>query len=141
MAKFGDDSLKQLKNIDARLQQILNIAIKIIDLKVVCGHRSTEEQGKLFKQGRKHDGIGWYIDNKNAVLTNCDGFINKSKHNQLPAKAVDIVPYPSMWSDNYKFYYLAGVIMTIAWYLKIPLKWGGEFKTFKDFPHFEIDEK
>ena len=138
MPKFSKKSLAVIDTIDERLKKILIKAIEVVDFSVISGHRTPDEQLALFKQGRKYDGFGWNVANKNMVVTNCDGINIKSKHNEFPSKAVDIVPYPSMWSDSYKLHYLAGVMMAIAKDLNINLKWGGDFKTIKDLPHFEL---
>jgi hypothetical protein len=40
--------------------------------------------------------------------------------------------------DEYRFHYMAGVILTVAKMLNKQIEWGGDWTTFKDLPHFEI---
>ena len=70
------------------------------------------------------------------------------KHNSLPSTAVDIAPYPIVWSDHDKFRALANRVIGIGLALGIKLRWGGDWdgdlsfkdQTFHDLPHLEIEE-
>ncbi len=70
------------------------------------------------------------------------------KHNKMPALAVDIAPYPIVWSDTGQFAYLAGWIMAIAKIRGVRIRWGADWnrnnlirdEKFLDWGHFEIDE-
>ena len=48
------------------------------------------------------------------------------------------------WVDNtvsweWKYYYqIADAMKKAALELKIPIEWGGDWKTFKDGPHFQL---
>lgn len=123
------------------LQTVLHEAIKIVDFSVVYGHRTPELQAELFAKGRDETGK---VIKASEVVTYRDGTVKKSNHNYEPSKAVDIIPYPTGWKDEQEFYYVAGVVMTVARRLlkekKITevIKWGGRWKTFVDLPHFEI---
>ena len=72
----------------------------------------------------------------------------KSKHNSLPSKAVDVVPYPINWSDIDRFKDFGKFVIKKAAELGISIRWGGDWdgdgsssdETFLDFPHFEIKE-
>ena len=135
MPKFSISSSSKLATSERDLQTIMNAAIKIVDFSIFSGHRTVEEQQALYAQGRT---------TKGNIITYADGVENKSKHNYYPSKAIDIVPYPSGWKDEERFSYVAGVIMTIAHQLlqeglvEKQLTWGGNFKKFKDRPHFQI---
>ena len=135
MPRFSKKSISKLATAERDLQTIMHSAIKIVDFTIVYGHRTVSEQKALYAHGR---------DNKNNIVTYCDGVKNKSKHNYYPSKAIDIVPYPEGWKDEERFSYVAGVIMTIAHQLwtdgKVEnrLEWGGNWKKFKDRPHFQI---
>jgi len=125
MPKFGRSSISRLDTCDHKLQDICNEAIKIYDFSVVSGHRGLEEQNKLVRDG--------YSQLRYP----------QSKHNHAPSKAVDLAPYNAIlrkidWDDNESFYYLAGVIMTIAHSKGIKLEWGGTWHTFRDFPHWQL---
>ena len=127
--------MSKLATAERDLQTIFQEAIKIVDFSVVYGHRTVEEQAALFAQGRT---------TKGNIITYCDGTDKKSKHNYSPSKAVDIIPYPTGWRDEERFSYVAGVVMTTAdrlWRegkIENKLTWGGDWKKFKDRPHFQI---
>lgn len=64
----------------------------------------------------------------------------KSKH--LLGRAVDIVVLDSenkpTWKEKYLYYYL--MIGALGVY-KYGLRWGGNWRTIKDYPHFYLDKK
>jgi peptidoglycan L-alanyl-D-glutamate endopeptidase CwlK len=104
-------------------------AIKVTDFSVICGFRGEKEQNEAYARG--HSKLKW----------------PQSKHNQTPSMAVDIVPYPIDWNDELRFRTLGAVVKEI--WSQLPeekregwsLSWGGDWKTFKDLPHFELRKK
>jgi peptidoglycan L-alanyl-D-glutamate endopeptidase CwlK len=142
MYKFSKKSLERLETCDQGIQIVMQSAIKLVDFSVVCGERTTAEQLKLFKQGRKQkkDGSFKVID-KSKIVTNIDGINKVSKHNYSPSRAIDIIPYPTGYKSIEQFHYLAGVVLTISAWFGIPFEWGGNWKSIKDYPHFELKEK
>jgi len=120
MPRFSERSLKALATCDVRLQAVLNRAIEQFDFTVLCGHRGKAEQD------------GAYLAGRSKVR-----FPN-SKHNSEPAKAVDCAPYPIDWSDTERFREMAAVIKKAAMELGVSLAWGGDWKKFRDMPHFEL---
>ena len=60
-----------------------------------------------------------------------------SKHNIKPSLAVDVVPWPLDWTNIDRFIELGRIVKEEAEKLKIDVDWGGEWKTFKDYPHWE----
>ena len=127
--------MSKLGTCERDLQTIMQEAIKIVDFSVVYGHRTVSEQAALFAKGRT---------TKGNIVTFCDGTEKKSKHNYSPSKAVDIIPYPTGWKDEERFSYIAGVVITVAnrlWRegkIENQLQWGGNWRKFKDRPHFQI---
>lgn len=136
MPKFSKRSRENLATADIKIQQLFNEVIKEFDCTIIYGHRSVEEQFELFKQGREKKD-GWWTKTGKTV-TNLDGHIKKSKHNYLPSKAVDVCPYPIDWNDLERFKLLATVVKRKAKELNIDITWGGDWVSFKDYPHFEI---
>lgn len=123
MARFSNNSKKILSTCDNKIQLILNEAIKEtpIDFTVVCGYRGEKEQNEAFKNGF-------------SKLKFPQG-----KHNKNPSLAVDIVPYPKMWdASNEEWTKLSEHIKKIALKLNIKIRWGGDWKTFIDKPHWEL---
>ena len=138
MPSFSKRSKERLLTCDPRIQRVLEMAIKYTDFTVVCGTRPPEEQFELFKQGRTLKDGKWV--KTGATVTNIDGKSKKSMHNYSPSKAVDIAPYPIDWNDIERFKALAVVIKRCADACGVELEWGGQWKTFKDYPHYQLKD-
>lgn len=94
------------------------------DFTIVCGYRSSEDQQKA------------YDDKKSKAKP------GQSKHNRIPAEAIDIAPWPIDWHDTQSFIDLAYHVKGCAKYLGINIKWGGDPDWTGppgDYGHFYID--
>lgn len=120
MPKFSVRSQNNLSQCHPDIQKVMNEVIKFTDFSVLVGYRGKEDQDKAVADG--HSNLAW----------------PDSKHNKHPSLAVDIAPYPIDWDDINRFFYLAGVVLTIAQQNGINLKWGGYWTSLKDYPHFEL---
>jgi peptidoglycan L-alanyl-D-glutamate endopeptidase CwlK len=120
MSEFGKRSRKELKTAHPNLQAIFNEVIKQYDCSVLCGHRGKADQDKAFADGKSK--LKW----------------PKSNHNKTPSRAVDVVPFPIDWKNETEFYIMADIVKNIAKRLKIKVSWGGDWKTFRDLPHWEL---
>lgn len=124
MFKLSKSSKKKLDTCHSFLQQLVFEVLKTADVTVVCGHRTEAEQNDAYDKGASK--LKW----------------PHSKHNAYPSMAVDVVPYPIDWNDIERFKKLS-VIVKEAW-IKLGLDntytlvWGGDWKSFKDYPHWEI---
>lgn len=124
MYRFGKRSQKRLMGVNLKLKEILNEAIKVMDLTVIEGLRTEERQTTLVKKGSSKT--------------------MKSKH--LSGKAVDIAPYPINWDDRERFHYMGGVLIGIAKSKGISARWGGDWdrdgeikdNSFDDLVHIEL---
>ena len=124
MFRFGKKSKERLKGVDARLVSVLNELIKIMDVTIIEGVRSSERQEELLKQGLSK--------------------VKYSKH--MEGKAVDLAPYPIDWDDLERFYYMGGMIRGIGKELGINVRWGGDWDSdgetkdngFDDLVHVEL---
>lgn len=104
---------------------------------LTCTHRSNEEQDSLYNQptdGIDNDKDG-KIDESDEKVTNCKA--GQSYHNFNPSKAFDVGMKTSEgkldWStENFKIF--ANIVKSI----NPKVIWGGNFKKFKDYPHFEL---
>lgn len=126
---FSKRSLDNLQNVDERLVRICNELIKRIDFTVIEGHRSLDRQKELFDKG----------------FSQIDGISKKGKHNYSPSLAIDIIPYekghnPFDGSEKSKemFYKLYEEFDKVAKELDINFEWGGNWKNFKDYPHYQV---
>jgi peptidoglycan LD-endopeptidase CwlK len=93
---------------------------------LTCTHRSNEEQTQLYAIGRSVKG---------SIITRAKA--GESPHNVKPSKAFDIafigVDKKLHWNLEY-FERFAKIIKE-----KFPsIEWGGDWKKFKDRPHFQL---
>lgn len=110
------------------LQQVLEEVVKHFDCTILEGHRNKARQNQLLAEGKSQ--VPW----------------PRSKHNDLPSKAADVVPYPVDWEDTNRMRFFAGFVLGIATSKHIDLRWGGDWNRdtqlkdnrFNDLPHFEL---
>jgi peptidoglycan LD-endopeptidase CwlK len=132
---FGARSLLQLETCHEDIQRVLNEAIKHADFSVIEGHRTRERQQELYAT----------VVN-GARVTTLDGVTKKSQHQTFPSRAVDIIPYPSGYTDHQLCVELGRFVQGISIGMGTPLRWGGDWdsdfdrtdQSFHDLPHLEI---
>lgn len=117
---LGSRSIQRLEGVHPDLVKVVKRAIQLssVDFTVLEGLRTKERQKVLFAQG--------------ATKT------MNSRH--LTGHAVDL----GAWVDGqvdwswplYKK--ISDAMKAAAAELKVPLTWGGDWKTFKDGPHHEL---
>ena len=117
---LGLRSKQRLSGVHPDLVAVVKRAIEITeqDFSVIEGIRHIERQRQLVAKG------------KSTTMN--------SRH--LTGHAVDLVPYPVSWDWEY-FYPIADAMKTAAKDLDVDLEWGGDWKTFKDGPHFQLSRK
>jgi len=128
MPKFSNASLQKLFTCDLRLQKLFNEVIKETDIIILCGRRNKEDQEKAFRE-------------RNSKV-----HYPNSKHNADPSRAVDFAPYyaesPHIhWNDINGFIEASKVIKRIAEELGIEIEYGGDWKSFKDYPHVQLKDE
>jgi len=128
MFKLGNNSIINLTGVDGRIVEIADLAITIsrIDFGIPStgGLRTTEDQAKLFADG----------------VSKADGVNNKSYHQT--GKAVDVYAYvdgKASW-DKGHLSLIATSMLQAAAQLGYKLEWGGLWKSWQDYPHFEIKD-
>ena len=129
-------SLERLEGIEDVLLYIIRLGITDsphdFGIPQLGGLRTAEDQNKLYQQGRELPG---------SIVTNVDGYDKKSYHQT--GKAFDIYIYDhetkrASW-DKKKLEEVARHLQTIAKdRFNLVLNWGGDWKSFKDYPHFQI---
>jgi len=119
--KLGTRSLQNLSGVNPDMVAVVKRAIEIteVDFTVIEGIRHINRQRELLKAG------------KSTTLN--------SRH--ITGHAVDMVPYPVDWEDLERFEQMAEAMKEAAEELEIPIVWGGDWKSFYDAPHFELDRK
>jgi peptidoglycan L-alanyl-D-glutamate endopeptidase CwlK len=151
MPEFGKRSRKNLATANIKFHRLFEEVVKSFDCSVIYGHRTSDEQFELFKQGRELIEGVWVKTSNQPTITNCDGTQKLSKHNTWPSQAVDVAPYftesPHIrWGNKDSFYYFAGYVRGMAQSMGIKIRWGGNWdsdndlhdQTFNDFVHFEL---
>ena len=126
MPKFSKSSAAKLATCHPDLQKIFNDIIITHDCTIICGARTLEEQKKAYNGG----------------FSKLDGIKKKSKH-QVSAEqplslAVDVLPHPLKWDDVAGHNNFAIAVKVAAAHHKIKIIWGGDFKNFRDAPHWEL---
>jgi peptidoglycan L-alanyl-D-glutamate endopeptidase CwlK len=128
MFKLSSNSIMNMAGIDDRLVDVVELAITLtnIDFGVpkTGGLRTVQDQAQLFTSGK----------------SKADGRTHKSYHQT--GKAVDLFAYvdgKASW-DELHLSLCAAAMLQAAAELNIPLKWGGLWKSWQDYPHFELKD-
>lgn len=121
--KLGPTSLLRLQDVHPDLVKVVERAIELteIDFTVLEGRRTKERQAELLKAG--------------ATTT------MNSRH--LTGHAVDLgalVGGKVRW-DWPLYYKIADAMKAASAELGIPVEWGGDWKKFKDGPHWQLPHK
>jgi peptidoglycan L-alanyl-D-glutamate endopeptidase CwlK len=125
-----------LKGIHPKLVNVIRTAAETspIAFTVTDGLRTTAQQQALYAKGRTAAG---------SVVTNADGVKSKSNH-QAKADgygyAVDLYASPNgvVNYDTTSLKKIAAHIKTVAAKLGVAIRWGGDFSSITDYPHFEL---
>lgn len=119
--QLGIRSRQRLSGVHPDLVAVVERAIQIteVDFTVLEGLRSRDRQKELFAKG--------------ASKT------MNSRH--LTGHAVDLAPWPIDWNDLDRFRQVADAMKQASEELDVPVIWGGDWRTFYDGPHFELDRK
>lgn len=123
MFKLGKRSIERLQGVHPDLVKVVERAIEMspVDFTVLEGLRSPERQQTLVASGASQT-------------------LN-SRH--ITGHAVDL----GAWVDNQVdwswplYHKIANAMKAAANALGVVIVWGGDWKTFKDGPHFELDRK
>jgi len=140
---LSQKSLDRLKGVNADLVAVVKRAIQIseVDFMVVQGLRTREECMVNYGKGRsaaelaKHGIPASYAKPALGKVTWLkDPFA--SKH--VSGQAVDLLPAPYDWKVGSNFTKMANAMKQAAQELGVKMTWGGDWKTSKDYPHFEV---
>lgn len=120
---LGQRSLSRLEGVHPDLVRVVKkaAAMSSLDFTVLEGLRTAVRQKQLFDQG--------------ATKT------MNSRH--LTGHAVDLAPMIGgvvRW-DWPLYHQLAAVVKAAAKAENVPIQWGGDWRTFKDGPHWELPWK
>lgn len=127
MFTFGIKSLSKINDskFHPKLRMLLMEAIKTtpIDFTVLETVRTVEQQKQNVAKG-----VSKTMKSRHIPSTNKSGL----------CEAFDIAPCPVDWKNIARFVELSKHIFTTANKLGIQIEWGGNWKTFKDYPHYQL---
>lgn len=124
MRKWSKRSLDSLRGIHPDLRRVMDRALQEspLDFTVIEGLRSVERQKQLVAQG--------------ASKT------MNSRH--ITGHAVDLMPTGPDGKGSFDwglYHQLAPAVKQAAKAEGVAIVWGGDWKSFRDGPHFELDRK
>ena len=111
---LNERSRKNLEGVHPHLVAVVEKAREKVDFLVTEGLRTKERQAFLVKSGKSQTQNSRHLYGLAVDLCDCDG-------------CYDI---PDMHE-------IAKAMKAAAIELEVPIRWGGDWKTFKDTPHFE----
>jgi len=118
--KFSQRSENNLKGVNPDLVKIVRRALQLspVDFGITEGLRTVERQRQLVAAGKSQT--------------------MNSRH--ISGHAVDVFAYPtSAGSWEWKYYeQITTAFKQAAKELDSPVEWGGDWKTLKDGPHFQL---
>lgn len=116
---------RNLRGVHPDLVKVARRAAEItkVDFTVTCGRRTLEEQRVLFAKGATRTLRSRHIPGRNGLSHAID----------LAAKIDGKIRWD--WPLYAK---LAAAMKQAAKELKVPLEWGGDWKSFKDGPHYQL---
>ncbi len=123
---FDERSERLLKTLTSRAEKQARVFLQKvrdadIDARIISATRTYAEQDALFAQGRTNPG---------TIVTNARGGF--SNHNFAIAWDLGLFDDKGIYLDASPLYAQAGKIGR-----DMGLEWGGDWKTFKDAPHFQ----
>ena len=101
-----------------------------IDLLIYCTFRSEAEQASLYAQGRTKPG---------KIVTYAKPGASKHNHMEgaraasLEYDCVPLIDGKPMWNPKHESWQIVGSIGK-----SLGLEWAGDWKRFKEYPHFQI---
>ncbi len=121
--KFSEKSESKLFGVNADLVRVARLALmhSSIDFAVIEGLRTQRRQAQLVEAGASQT--------------------MNSRH--ITGHAIDVAPYVGgriRW-DWPLFDKIGSAFKLAAADLGIPIVWGGDWRTLKDGPHFELDRR
>jgi peptidoglycan L-alanyl-D-glutamate endopeptidase CwlK len=123
MRKYSNRSLRNLKGIHPDLRRVIDRALQDspLDFIVIEGLRTKDRQAKLVASGASQT--------------------MNSRH--ITGHAVDLLPIgPNGAAFDWPLYHKLGPAVKAAARAEgVELEWGGDWRTFKDGPHFQLSHE
>ena len=122
---FGKTSLKRMDGVHPLLRECAERALSygLLDLTVppYGGLRTIDDQRQLVAKGASQT-------------------LNSLHRKQQSGygHAIDLAPYPIDWNNITRFAMVGSLMFRAAGDMGIEIEWGGHWKRFKDYPHFQF---
>ncbi|EPK3419627.1 M15 family metallopeptidase [Proteus mirabilis] len=122
--RLSKRSEENLRGVHPDLVKVVHRALEItdIDFMVIEGKRNEARQRQLVASGKSQTMNSRHLT---GHAVDCAPLVN----NQIP------------WNDWSYFKKVADAMMQAAKELGVDIEWGGNWKTFKDGPHFQLTHK
>ena len=123
---LGKNSIERLKGVHPDLVKVAKRAIELteVDFGVTAGVRTIEQQKEYVRSGASKT-----MNSRHLIQH--DGY----------AHAFDVAAYVNgaiQWTPFSLYTDIARAMKAAAAEQGIPIEWGGDWKTFKDGPHFQL---
>lgn len=141
---FSQTSLDRLATVHPDLQKVAHRALRIsmrrhdggVDFSIPAygGKRTAEEQNELFKKGvSKADGYEKPSYHQTGLALDVIPYVT---HEKVKGNAIYTKHISSQKRDLY-FHIIGVCMLQAAAELGVVITWGGNWRTFKDLPHFQ----
>ncbi|HHU0619175.1 TPA: M15 family metallopeptidase [Proteus mirabilis] len=122
--RLSKRSEENLRGVHPDLVKVVHRALEItdIDFMVIEGKRNEARQRQLVASGKSQTMNSRHLT---GHAVDCAPLVN----NQIP------------WNDWLYFKKVADAMMQAAKEFGVDIEWGGNWKTFKDGPHFQLTHK
>lgn len=126
---FDDRSESNIITLLPKAQKAARIFLNILqknnkDVRIISGTRTYAEQDALYKKGR--------FGNPPPIVTNAKG--GQSNHNFGIAWDIGLFEKGAYITTDKKYIALSALVLPF-----MPnIDWGGNWKSFKDFPHYQL---
>lgn len=125
---FDPRSERNIRSLQTKAQPLARRSLaalhaKSIDARIISGTRTYAEQNALYKQGR--------FGNPGSVVTNARG--GQSWHNFGLAWDLGLFKGGTYRTDSAPYAEAAKIALIDG------LEWGGNWKSFQDMPHYQLD--
>jgi len=124
--KFGETSVERMEGVHPLMIECSERALSygVLDLTVVPygGLRTLKDQQKLVAKGASQ------------TLKS----LHRVQRSTGYGHAIDLAPYPVNWDNITRFNMMGSLMFRAAMEMGISIEWGGHWRSFKDYPHFQL---
>lgn len=127
--QYSPNDLKKLAQLHPDLRKVFMEVARISTMPFVLG-----EAGRSVAQQKKNiaAGVSWSMNSRHIIAP--DGLVY----------ALDVMPSGPNGKASYSwplYYPFAKIVKQAAANVKVPVEWGGDWKTNKDGPHWQLPWK